>query len=152
MMTFRSNIWAIAAFILLLTLPVFAVQAASPETTALAKNYVATVPVENEVRMAIEQMSLQVPAEQRVLFKQLGEKSIDYNRLRAAAEQAVAETFTDEEIKAMTEFYKSPVGQSVRTKMPEYDKRMQPVMTSIMQDFVKRLQENNVLPNMPAGQ
>lgn len=119
---------------------------------ALAREYVATVPVENEVKMAIEHMAQQVPAEQRVLFRQLGEKSIDYNRLRSEAEKAVAETFTENEIRAMTEFYKSPEGQAVRAKMPEYDKKMEPVMTSILQEFVKKLQENKVLPGMPSGQ
>ena len=147
MTIFRSKIFTV----LLAVITLVSVSALAADKMQLAKEYVATVPVENEVRMAIEHMAQQMPAEQRVLFRQLGEKSIDYNRLRAEAEKAVAETFTESEIKAMTDFYSSPEGQSVRQKMPEYDKRMEPVMTSILQDFVKKLQENNVLPSAGAS-
>ncbi|HEY8963682.1 MAG TPA: DUF2059 domain-containing protein [Alphaproteobacteria bacterium] len=147
--TFRSKIALLAFVTLFIGTPALAADA---ETMALAKEYVATVPVENEVKMAIEHMAQQVPPEQRVLFKQLGEKSIDYTKLRMASEVAVADTFTKEEIKAMTDFYKSDVGKSVRQKMPNYDKRMEPVMTEVMQQFVLRLQENNVLPKAPVAQ
>ena len=150
MMIFRSKLALIAVFVLLLSVPVMAQEDAplpvTPERLALAKQYVATVPLKAQITKAIEQMSQQVPVEQRVLFKELGAKSIDTDKLAASAAQAVAEVFTDEEIKAMTVFYSSPEGQSVRSKMPLYDQKMQPAMAQAMKDFMVKLQENKVLP------
>jgi hypothetical protein len=115
----------------------------STEKLDLAKKYVASVPVEEDIKAAVAQLASGVPAEQRVLFRSLAD-SIDYGRLRTAAELAAAEMFTDDEIKALTAFYSSPEGKSVRTKMPKYEERLQPVLTQILQDFVMKLKENNI--------
>jgi len=147
---FRSETILAVAFALV-SLPALAADPApaiaqTPEHLALARDYISAVPVENEVKAAIADMSLKVPADQRVLFKQLGDSSIDYAKLRSSAEIAVAQVFTDDEIKSMKAFYTSPEGQSVRVKMKQYDALMAPVMRDVMQAFAIRLQQNNVLP------
>lgn len=149
-MTFRSKIYVFfCAFAVLLgTLGVAKATSDkySTERIKLAKQYVATMPIESDVKAAIEALATHVAAEDRVLFRRLGESALDYDRLRAAAELSVLEVFTDKEIKAMIGFYSSPEGQAIRTKMRDYDAKMQPVMTEIMTEFVKKLQENNIVP------
>jgi hypothetical protein len=120
--------------------------AVTPERIALAKAYIASVPMEDEIRAAVESMANNIKPEQRVLFRSLADKSIDYNKLRAAAEATTAQMFTDGEIKAMTAFFSTPEGKSIRAKMPAYEQAMTPVMTEVLRDFVVKLQENNVLP------
>jgi len=151
MMTFRSKTLAAVLFAALFVLPAYAADttapiAQTPAHIALAKAYVAAVPVEDEVKAAIADMAQKVAPDQRALFKQLGETSVDYTRLRTSAEQSVAQVFTDDEIKAMTTFYSSPEGQSVRVKMKMYDALMAPVMHDVMQQFAVRLQQNDLLP------
>lgn len=157
-MTSRSKFFLIlSAFVFVLAIH-GAVMAASATTAAtapeaysaekleLAKKYVATVPVENDIKRAVEELALKIKPEQRVLYRSLAEKSIDYNRLRAAAELATAELFTEKEIEAMTAFFSSPEGQSVRAKLPKFEERMQPIMIEVMQSFAMKLQENNITP------
>jgi len=147
MTTFRSKILLIALG-LFFAAPAEAVDSNtySAEKLALAREYIAIVPVETDIKAVIDQFAAQIAPEQRVLFRSIADSSIDYTRLRAAAELAVAEVYTEDEIKAMTKFYKSPEGQSVRAKTTQYDQRMQPVITEVMQKFVQKLQENNVVP------
>ncbi|MCB1538079.1 MAG: DUF2059 domain-containing protein [Rhodospirillales bacterium] len=150
--TFRSKLFALLALLLLAFAG--AAYATSPESPpggavtterlALAKKYIADVPVEAEVRAAIEQMSNMVAPDQRALYSSLA-GGIDYAKLREAAELAVAQIFTDKEIQAMIDFYGSPEGKSIQTKMPQYESKMQPVMEQVLRGFVEKLQANNVM-------
>jgi|GEM_PF-2019403 len=158
MTTFRSKFFALAIIAVLAGMggyatSVFASSATAPsaERLALAKQYVASVPVESEVKAAVEQLATKVRPEQRVLFRTLADSTIDYQRLRTAAELATAESFTDAEIKAMIEFFGSPVGQSIRKKLPAYEAQIQPVLTEVLQKFVMKLQENNVTLDLSNG-
>jgi hypothetical protein len=154
--TFRSKL-LLAAALCVLSGAAFATTLTTSTTTAttagadipasrmaLAKAYVESVPVEDEVRAAVEQMAQNVKPEQRVLFRELAEKNIDYAKLKNTAVLATAQLFTDDEIKAMTTFFSSPEGKSIRAKMPAYEARMQPVMVDVLQTFALKLQENNV--------
>lgn len=118
--------------------------AVSAEQMKLAREYVAIVPVEDDIKKAVDELSTKVPPDQRVLYRSIADKFIDYARLRNAATLATAEIFTEAEIKAMRDFYSSPEGKSIREKMPVYEQRMQPVLTEVLRDFVLKLQENNV--------
>jgi len=148
MTTFRSKILLlalIAAFGLgSVVLATAAETTYSPEKLKLAKEYVAAMPLEDDVKTGVNQLAEMIAPDQRVLFRSLAASSIDYDRLRAAAELATAEIFTEDEIKAMTAFFSTPQGQSVRAKMPQYEARIQPIMMDVLKDFVTKLQENNI--------
>lgn len=122
--------------------------AQSTEKLALAKQYVQTVPVEADIRAAVDEMAAKAQPDQRVLFRSLADNSIDYGRLRTAAELNAAEIFSEEEIRAMITFFSSPEGKAVRAKMPQYEAKMQPVIMEVLQTFVQKLQENNVVVPM----
>lgn len=123
---------------------------ASPEKLGLAKQYIASVPVESDIRAAVDAMAQNAAPDQRVLIKSIADKTIDYNRLRTAAELNAADLFTEAELKAMIKFYSTPEGQSIRTKMPQYEASLQPVVVEVLQAFVMRLKDSNI--SIPNGQ
>ncbi len=118
--------------------------ASDPAHIALAKAYVDNAGMEEDIRAAVEEMSQRISADQRVLFRSLAEKSIDFAKLKSAATIQVANMFTDEEIKAMTKFFSSPEGRAIRKKLPAYETSMQPVVYEVMQGFAMKLKENNI--------
>ena len=150
MTTFRSKL-AVLAFLAIFAAPAaFAADPAPAEPTKaqleLAKKYVAAVPVDEDVKTAVEQLSARISPDQRVLFRSLAEKNIDYARLNNAAELAAAKTFSEAELKAMVAFFNSPEGQSARKKMLKYQSLVQPTITEVLQNFVLKVQENNITP------
>lgn len=118
----------------------------SPAHMELAKQYAAAVPVEDEIKEAIEQMSSRILTDQRVLFRSIADKNIDYAALRKASEDAVAKTFTTDELKVMVKFFASPEGQSARKKMATYQSLVQPAVADALKKFVIKVQENNITP------
>lgn len=101
-----------------------------------AKAYLELIPVEDEVDDSIEQLVLQVPVKDRVLFRSILEKNINTDDLQAYAEKSLAEVFTADEIIALTEFYKTPEGAQVQKKMPDYQAKLQPyIRDRIMQSM-----------------
>jgi hypothetical protein len=122
-------------------------QTPSAERLALAKAYIATMPLESDIKTAVESMATSIKPEQRALFRSLADKSIDYNKLRTSAELISADIFTDEELKAMTAFFSTPEGKSIQAKLPAYEQRITPVISEVLSAFVVKLQENNVIPS-----
>jgi hypothetical protein len=124
-------------------IPVVA-NATAPYHIALAQAYIDIVPIEDDVKAAVEQMAQRVKQDQRVLFRSLADSTIDYAKLKNAAVTQVANQFTDDEIKAMTKFFGSAEGKSIRKKLPTYEASMQPAMFEALQGFVMKLKENNI--------
>ena len=131
----------------LVAMPVMAQDKNLAAKMELAQEYSKLVPVDTEIDKTIEQLALQVPVAQRVQFKAILNQNIKADRLRAASELALTELFTVEELKALTEFYKTDVGQSIKDKMPDYQGRLQPVLEQMVQDSLVSLQKQ-----MGAGQ
>jgi len=156
MTIFRSDLvkTGIFTFLVLIafTLPVMAeekpeiVTDTSPAHLELAKQYAAAVPIDDEIKEAVEQMSSRILTDQRVLFRSIADKNIDYAALRKASEDAIAKTFTSDELKVMVKFFASPEGQSARKKMPTYQALVQPAVADALKKFVIKVQENNITP------
>lgn len=113
----------------------------------LARDYVAILPIEEDIKKAIDDVLPRIPIEQRALYRSIADSGVDYNRVRTAAQLNLAEIFTENELKAMIDFYSKPEGKSIREKMATYDVRMNPVMGEVMQAFAKRLQEAGITVN-----
>lgn len=145
MMTFRSKL---IVFLFALILP-FAAHAEgempSAEKLALAEEYIKYAGVEDDIKAAVAATAENVKPDQRVLFKSMADKYIDFKKVRNSAVMAAASTFTEDELKAMTAFSKSPEGQSARKKMPEYQKLVQPTITEVLQNFITKIQDASVL-------
>jgi hypothetical protein len=113
----------------------------------LAQEYSKLVPVDTEINKTIEQLSLQVPVAQRVLFKSILQTNIKADRLRTASELALTEIFTEDELAALVAFYRTSAGQSIKDKMPEYQSRLQPVLQEMVQDSMQALQKQMIENN-----
>jgi hypothetical protein len=131
---------------LILTLGVFApVMADDTADLAsrlkLAKEYSQQVPVADEVKTTIDALAIQVPMDQRVIFRSVLERTIKADQLEAVSEMALAEVFTQEELQALVDFYATPEGQAARVKMPQYQDRLKPVLEQMIRNAVETFQK-----------
>ncbi|GEM_PF-3208493 len=110
----------------------------------LAKEIIRLSPIEGPLNQTIEDLSLKVSADKRILFKSIINRSIKVDRLNAAAELAFVEIFTLEELKAMREYYASEAGKSIRVKMPLFEERVNPVIRSMIEDALFNVQNSHV--------
>lgn len=123
-----------------LAMPAFAQGDDTARKIELAQQYSKLVPIDSEVDKTIEQLALQVPVDQRVLFKSILQRTIKADRLKAASELALSDLFTAKELEAMVTFYGTPEGQAIKDKMPDYQERLQPVLQQMVQDALVSLQ------------
>jgi len=93
----------------------------------------ATPPKEMMADMA-EQMAKNLPQEQRDSFKTLLIKHLDIDALTKAIKDAMVKNFTADELKALADFYGSPVGKSAMKKFGTY---MADVMPSLQAEIMK---------------
>ena len=98
----------------------------------LAKEYSKHVSVAEEIQKSIDSIAVQVPMENRVLLKSTLERHIKTDQLKSISEIALADVFTEAELKAMVDFYSKPEGQSVKAKMPEYQAKLEPVINQMI--------------------
>ena len=103
----------------------------------MAKQYSQVVPVQDEVNTAIENLVLQVPKDDRVLFKSILERTIKVPQLQKTSEMALADIFSEQELQALVTFYSSPEGMAVREKMPEYQQRLKPVLEQMIRESLE---------------
>lgn len=57
-------------------------------------------------------------------------------KVNAVSIQAMADTYTEDELKAMLSFYSSPAGQSAEAKRSAYEKRVGPEFTKLLDQAV----------------
>ena len=89
----------------------------------------------------VQQMQQIMPALMDTVYKQLSWES-----LKPDFVEIYGTTFTDDEIKGLTEFYKTPLGQKLVEKMPDISQKcaqiIQRRMPSIMGELQKIVAEN----------
>jgi len=123
---------------LLLVLAVFPAAWALEDTPANreqeAARYLQATPPKDMMSDMAEQMSKNLPQEQRESFKALLVQHLDMNALTKAIKDAMVKDFTAEELKALADFYGSPVGKSA---MKKFDTYMADVMPSIQAEMMK---------------
>ena len=77
-------------------------------------------------------MATNLPADQRQQFKQMLTKDLDIAALSKAMTDAMVKHFTTEELKALADFYGSPVGKSAMQKFGAYMADLMPVIEAEM--------------------
>ena len=75
-----------------------------------------------------DKMATNLPADQRQQFKQMMTKDLDIAALSKAMTDAMVKHFTTEELKALADFYGSPVGKSAMQKFGAYMADLMPAM------------------------
>lgn len=107
----------------------------TPQTRSReADRYLAATPPAELLGSLITQMAKNVPAEQRQAFIDTMSKNFDMNALTQAMKTAMVKDFTTEELKALADFYGSPVAKSAMGKLGTY---MADVMPAIQAEVVK---------------
>jgi len=75
-----------------------------------------------------DKMAANIPADQRDKFKKLMTTEVDVAALTKAMTDAMVKNFTTDELKALADFYGSPVGKSAMQKFGTYMADVMPVM------------------------
>src|SRR5207253_4059924 len=108
--------------------PVFSA-ADTPETRRKeAERYLQVSPSKALFEDMADKMAATLPADQREQFKKVMATQLDIAALTKAMTDAMVKDFTTDELKALADFYGSPVGKSAMQKFGTYMADIMPVM------------------------
>ena len=118
----------------------------TPETRRKeAERYLQATPPKALFEDMADKMSANLPPEQRDQFKKLMTSQLDIAALTKAMIDSMVKHFTTEELKALADFYGSPVGKSAMQKFGVY---MADIMPTIESEIMKaQAKLNQSLPN-----
>jgi hypothetical protein len=97
-----------------------------------ADRYLQAIPPKALFEDMADKMATNLPADQRQQFKQMMTKDLDIAALSKAMTDAMVKHFTTEELKALADFYGSPVGKSAMQKFGAYMADLMPVIQAEM--------------------
>src|SRR6266480_772842 len=101
----------------------------TPETRHReAERYLQVSPPKALFEDMADKMAANIPADQREQFKKVMTTEVDIAALSKAMIDAMVKNFTTEELKALADFYGSPVGKSAMQKFGAYMADIMPVM------------------------
>jgi hypothetical protein len=101
----------------------------TPETRRKeAERYLQVSPPKALFEDMADKMAANIPADQREQFKKLMTTEMDIAALSKAMIDAMVKNFTTEELKALADFYGSPVGKSAMKKFGTYMADIMPVV------------------------
>lgn len=90
-------------------------------------------PARKQIDSAIEQVARSgLPVEEQQAFILSIKRIIDYKALEKTSIEAMAETFSVPELKAMVDYYEKPEAQSASEKFPDYQKKIEPVIYQML--------------------
>jgi hypothetical protein len=118
----------------------------TPETRRKeAERYLQATPPKTLFEDMADKMAANLPPDQRDQFKKLMTSQLDIAALTKAMLDAMVKDFTTEELKALADFYGSPVGKSAMQKFGVY---MADIMPTIEAEIIKaQAKLNQSLPN-----
>jgi hypothetical protein len=130
--------------LLLLTLfawfPLFSA-ADTPETRRKeAERYLQVSPPKALFEDMADKMAETVPADQREQFKKVMTTQVDIAALSKAMVDAMVKNFTTDELKALADFYGSPVGKSAMQKFGAYMADIMPVVQAEIMKAAGKMQ------------
>ena len=85
-----------------------------------ADRYLKATPPKELFRDAATQVAMNLPVEKRQGFKDLLLKHLDITALERIMKEAMVKHFTADELKALADFYGSPIGKSAMKKFGVY--------------------------------
>src|SRR3954447_13408709 len=125
--------------------PVFSA-ADTPETRRReAERYLQVSPPKALFEDMADKMAANLPADQREQFKRVMTTQLDIAALTKAMLDAMVKTFTTDELKALADFYGSPVEKSAMQKFGTYMADIMPVLQAEIIKASAKL--NQPIPN-----
>jgi Uncharacterized protein conserved in bacteria (DUF2059) len=107
-----------------------------------ADRYLQAIPPKALFEDMADKMATNLPADQRQQFKQMMTKDLDIAALSKAMTDAMVKHFTTEELKALADFYGSPVGKSAMQKFGAYMADLMPVIEAEMMKAQAKLNQS----------
>jgi hypothetical protein len=101
-------------------LPALALDDTPANRGAQADAYLQVVTPQSLLNDMTDKIAATIPPDQRAPFKTLMTKNLDINVLTNVMRTAMVKNFTADELKALADFYGSPVGKSAMAKMGTY--------------------------------
>jgi hypothetical protein len=125
----QKQIFALAV-LTLFSSSAFVLKAAdTPETRRQeAERYLQATPPKALFEDMADKMAANLPVDQRQQFKRMMTAELDIPALTKAMKDAMIKHFTAEELKALADFYGSPVGKSAMQKFGAYMADVMPTM------------------------
>lgn len=134
--------------LILMCSPAFAegekAQAVPAKRLELAKKMHEIWPIRTRMESALESVAEGFPEDKRPEIKAAMRKSVQFDQLEEASINAMAETFTEEELEAMIEFYGSEVGRSISAKTENYEFALRPIMMQMVDKAMLDLRTGGV--------
>lgn len=123
--------------LVLLSAPAFAQEGAAPANISakrleLAEKMHEIWPIRTRMETAIDSVAEGFPADKRPEIKAAMRKSVQFDQLEEASIKAMAETYNEEELAAMIEFYGSETGRSISAKTSQYEFALRPIMVQMI--------------------
>lgn len=118
----------------------------TPETRRHeAERYLQATPPKALFEDMADKMAANLPPDQREQFKQLMTSQLDIAALTKAMIDSMVKHFSTEELKALADFYGSPVGKSAMQKFGAYMADIMPTMEAEIMKAQAKL--NQSMPN-----
>jgi hypothetical protein len=118
----------------------------TPETRRHeAERYVQASPPKALFEEMADKMAVNLPPDQRQQFKKMMTADLDIAALTKAMTDAMVKHFTTDELKALADFYGSPIGKSAMQKFGAYMADLMPVLQAEM--IKAHAKMNQSLPN-----
>jgi len=135
--------------LLVLTLSAWSSVFSGPDTPETrrheAERYLQASPPKALFEDMADKMAANLPPDQREQFKRVMTTQLDIAALTQAMIDAMVKNFTTDELKALADFYGSPVGKSAMQKFGTY---MADVMPAMQAEIIKaQAKMNQSLPN-----
>jgi len=111
--------------------------AAAQDKKELALQVAKVMPLEQQITDFTNAVAQTLPEAKQPLFKSIMDKNIDAKKLRVAAQGALLETFSDEELKVMADFYAKPEAASIMTKLGNFGEAMQPTIKVMVEKAIE---------------
>jgi len=128
----KLQVWVLVVLTFCAWFPVYCATD-TPETRRHeAERYLQATPPKALFEDMADKMATNLPADQRQQFKQMMTKDLDIAALNKAMTDAMVKHFTTEELKALADFYGSPVGKSALQKFGAYMADLMPIIQAEM--------------------
>lgn len=134
----------LAVFLLLLSGPAFAQDAAKPpadmkERIALATQFHKIRDLKIQINKTLDTMGESLTPEGKTKYQSEMRRVFNYKVVEDASIKAMAETFTVPELKALIDFHSKPEGRSATDKMGEYDAKLMPTLKNAVDGALTEL-------------
>ena len=105
-----------------------------------AERYLTVVPMKEMLADMVEKMKVNQPPEKQAWIEMIFSKYVDYQALENIAKDGMVKSFTADELKALTDFYASPIGKSAMKKFGVYMAAIMPPLQAELRKAVEKSQ------------